>query len=94
MPTIDALVITPICPHTLSVRPLVVEGDSVIRIHIASPENPARLSLDGQTDYDVAAGESVEITRAAETARLVRLGTRSFLHVVRTRLGWGSGAGA
>lgn len=89
-PSIDALIITPICPHTLSVRPIVVEGDSRIIIAMAEPGTHARLSLDGQDDFDVTSTERVRVTRARETASLVRLRQRSFLSVVCARLGWGA----
>ncbi len=91
-PSIDALIITPICPHTLSVRPIVVEGHARITIGMAAPGVQARLSLDAQEDFDVSAAERVRVTRAAETVSLVRVRPHSFLRVVRAKLGWGAGA--
>lgn len=89
-PSIDALIITPICPHTLSVRPIVVEGSSRITLAMAVPGTQARLSLDAQDDFDVSSAERVRVTRAAETVSLVRVRQRSFLSVVCARLGWGA----
>ena len=69
---------------------IVVEGASRITIAMAEPGTHARLSLDGQDDFDVTSSEKIRVTRARETASLVRLRQRSFLSVVCARLGWGA----
>lgn len=91
LPALHALTVTPICPHTLSLRPVVAPDTTTIRLQIAG-HTPARLSLDGQCDVDLEPGERVIVTRADERTRLIRLSSRSPLGVARLRLGWGARA--
>lgn len=88
-PEVDVLVVTPVCPHTLTARPVVVSGDAVVAVEILSPSQEARCSVDGQESYQLKAGERVVARRAARRARLVRLSEPSFYSILRTKLAWG-----
>jgi len=88
-PTIQALIATPICPHTLAVRPLIFSKDEELKIEIVSEQSDVALTLDGQEGRRLVNGEKALFRRADETALLVCSGDRSFYEVLRTKLGWG-----
>jgi len=87
-PTVEALVINPICPHILSLRPLVVRADCAIEVVLRAEE--ATLTRDGQVGTDLQPGDSVHVVRAAHPARFVELAARNHFDTLRTKLGWGS----
>jgi NAD+ kinase len=88
-PTLDAVVLTPISPHKLANRPLVVSDRSSIEVRLrAGHESDAHLTLDGQRGFPLRAGDSVTITRSPRTIRLVKA-QRDYYEVLRTKLKWG-----
>ena len=88
-PTLDAVVLTPICPHMLTNRPLVVSDRSSIEVRLrAGRESDAHLTLDGQRGFPLRGGDSVTITRSPRTIRLVKA-QRDYFEVLRTKLKWG-----
>lgn len=90
MPGVDALVITAICPHTLAVRPIVVNGSAEILIERLPPYSDRVLvSYDGQVDTRLEAGAKIAIRRAPWQVRLVRLEKEGFFARVRQKLQWG-----
>jgi NAD+ kinase len=88
-PNMDALVVTPICPHTLSIRPVVLAGDHEVRVTLGAADGEGRLTVDGHEELAVASGDSIHITRSPHRTRLVRWGTRSFYSRLREKLEWG-----
>jgi NAD+ kinase len=91
VPTVDAFVVTPICPHTLAVRPIVVPDSCRITIEIVQPvgEDHVIVSYDGQVGEVLEAGMRVVVRRSAWDAQLVRLGTEGFFSRMRRKLQWG-----
>lgn len=91
VPSVDALVVTPICPHTLAVRPIVVPRAARITIDVLPPhtEEEVLVSYDGQVGEALEAGSRIVVTRGAWDARLVRLGTERFFARMRRMLQWG-----
>jgi NAD+ kinase len=87
MPSVDATVVTPICPHSLTHRPLIVGGDAHISVRLDSGANGA-LSVDGQVGTRVAHGDQIECCKAAYRVKLLRM-RRSFFEVLRSKLRWG-----
>jgi len=88
-PTLDAVVLTPICPHLLSNRPLVVSDRSSIEVRLrAGRESDAHLTLDGQRGFPLRGGDVVTVTRSSRTIRLVKA-QRDYFEVLRTKLKWG-----
>ena len=89
-PDVDAMVITPIAPHTLTNRPIVIPGDSTVRVQ---PNIEARdeivFTLDGQSTFPIHAGDEITVSRASRRLRLIRPSTRSYFEVLRTKLKWG-----
>ena len=90
-PGVDALVITPICPHSLSQRPIIVPGTAKITVKLADGERTSdvQMTLDGQLGVPLEPGERVEIRRAPYSVRLVRSPGKTFFAVMREKLGWG-----
>jgi len=88
MPTVSAFVITPVAPHSLTHRPLVVPDSAVVEILLRSVEEVAYLSLDGQPGLDLRDGDRVRCRRSEHRISLYRTDT-DFFHVLRTKLKWG-----
>jgi NAD+ kinase len=90
MPAVNAFVITPVAPHSLTHRPLVVPDSSVVELRLRSDEEVAYLSLDGQPGLDLKDGDRVRCRRSEHKVSLFRTET-DFFHVLRTKLKWGEG---
>lgn len=88
-PQVDVLIVTPICPHTLTARPVVVSGAATVTVKPLAGIEDVRLTVDGQESVPLEAGERVVVRRAASRARLVRLRPPSFYSILRTKLAWG-----
>ena len=90
VPTVDAIVVTAICPHTLAVRPLVLPATAVVTIQPIPPWTDEVLaSFDGQIGQPVQPGERLEVRRAERPIHLIRLGPESFFKRLRKKLHWG-----
>ncbi len=90
VPTVDAIVVTAICPHTLAVRPLVLPATAVVTIQPIPPWSDEVLaSFDGQVGSPIHAGERLEVRRADRPIHLIRLGPESFFKRLRKKLHWG-----
>jgi NAD+ kinase len=87
MPSVEAIVLTPICPHSLTHRPLVVGDDAKITVRLDSGADGV-LSVDGQVGMPVAQGDQIECRKADYRVRLLRM-HRPFFDVLRSKLRWG-----
>jgi NAD+ kinase len=89
-PALDALLLVPICPHTLSNRPLVVGGESLIEVRLCHQESDqVRLTCDGQTHLPLDGGARVLIRRSPHRARLLHPPGHDHFSILRAKLGWG-----
>ena len=88
MPSVDAFVVTPVCPHSLTHRPLVVTETSQIELRVETGEEQAFLSIDGQIGLPVQQGDRVLCQRAGHKVKLMRI-RRTFFDVLRNKLKWG-----
>jgi NAD+ kinase len=103
VPGVDALVITPICPHLLTLRPMVVPSASALTLRVEGPKadgqrsDPPRaglhhqtiLTVDGQQAVDLRLGDELRCHRSEFTVKLVRLGGNGFFDALRSKLKWG-----
>jgi NAD+ kinase len=91
MPTLNAIALVPICPHTLSNRPVVVDGDSHIGIVVRDCKlDHAQLTCDGQNNYDLRDGDRIEISKKDKPIRLIHPADHDYFHILRAKLRWGS----
>ena len=88
-PEMDAFLITPICPHTLSHRPLVLPSTVEVRCTLEGDTPEATLTVDGQVDRRLRPGDEVVFRSAPRPFRLVEAGRRSYYEVLREKLHWG-----
>ena len=88
-PDVDAMVVTPICPHLLTLRPIVVRGDSSLIVRIEGIPDVALLTIDGQQKVDLRRGDEIRCHRSSHTVKLVRLGDSGFFDALRNKLSWG-----
>jgi NAD+ kinase len=89
-PAVDALLLTPIAPHMLTNRPIVVPASSEIRIRpaVGASNDEIFVTIDGQSGHDLRADDVVVVQRAARSVRLVRALTRTYFDVLREKLKW------
>jgi NAD+ kinase len=86
-PDTNLLLITPICPHILYSRSFVTKADSVVKAVIDEDfQHNAIVALDGQEGHDIRGGDVVEIKRSAYTTKLVRMNSRNFFNILRTKI--------
>ncbi|HKJ25814.1 MAG TPA: NAD(+)/NADH kinase [Myxococcota bacterium] len=88
-PGVDAIVLSPISPHTLTQRPLVLPADREIEIHPQQPHESLQLTIDGQEGTRLADGDVVRIARSSHPAHLVVSPFRTRFDILRTKLHWG-----
>jgi len=79
--------LTPICPHSLTQRPVVLPGE--FSIEMKTPKNPALIIIDGQDMHELDAGESIHIQLATKTAKLIHREEFNYFDVLKEKLGWG-----
>jgi NAD+ kinase len=87
-PDLDAIVITPLCAHTLSQRPIVVPGDHPLDLWLEAGDPPGLVAVDGQELREMAPGQRLRVTAAAVPFPLIRVGLRSYYERLRDLLGW------
>lgn len=88
-PDVDAMVATPICPHLLTLRPIVVRGDAVLGVRVVGIPNLALLTVDGQRAVELQLYDEIRCHRSPYRVNLVRLKEGGFFEALRTKLSWG-----
>lgn len=88
-PVVEAFVITPICPHTLTNRPLVIPNTSKIELDFRADDETVFLTLDGQVGVELKHEDRVVVTQAATRLRLVRPARKTYFEILRNKLKWG-----
>ncbi len=89
MPNISATVVTPICPHLLTLRPIVVPSSSTVCVHVVGVPNETYLTVDGQEAVNVHLGDHVHCRRSEYSVRLLRHQPNGLFNVLRSKLKWG-----
>ena len=87
-PGLDALILTPICPHTLSNRPLVIPAGCEVELAVTENSHGAALTIDGQVFQELAEGDRVIVRLSEERLNLVRSSGHSYYRTLREKLGW------
>jgi NAD+ kinase len=92
-PSLSSLLVSPISPHTLSNRPVVLRPDAVVRIAIPRGQQDVVLTIDGQEGMPLAGGDAIVVRRGRRPISLVRSPERTHYDVLRSKLGWGAWRG-
>lgn len=85
-PLLNCLIITPICPHTLAARSVIVRSDSVVTVNVEANHKDVMLTIDGQIGFPLASNDRLEVVESDLKARFVRLHGRNFFNILNTRL--------
>jgi NAD+ kinase len=88
-PTLRALVLAPICPHMLTLRPLVIPDAAKVEIVQASPDENAHLTMDGQVGFTLRHRDVIEVGRSDHTIKLIKAPGKSYFQILRAKLKWG-----
>jgi NAD+ kinase len=86
---VNAMVVTPICPHLLTIRPLVVQGDAAIQLKVEGVPDQMYITVDGQEALLITVGDEVHCKRSQYSVRLIRMHEGGFFDVLRSKLSWG-----
>lgn len=89
MPSVNATVVTPICPHLLTLRPIVVPGESTVSVHVVGVPNEIYLTVDGQEAVELQLGDHVHCRKSENSVRLLRHQPNGLFNVMRSKLKWG-----
>lgn len=89
-PQVDVIIVTPICPHTFTARPVLVAGTATVTVEAADRAEEASLTVDGQESHMLRNGDRVIVRRAEVRTRLVRRAPLNFYSILRAKMGWGA----
>ena len=88
-PQVKALVLTPICPHTFNIRPMVISEEDAVHIHIEAGHPDIFVTFDGQKSYQIADEDEVVVQKGKEPARIVKFGDKDYYQTMKEKL-WGN----
>ena len=89
-PSIDCVVVTPICPHALTQRPIVVPGDQTLTVKLSGAVSDVYVTFDGQEGHPLKQGDRLEVQKSANRVYLVRNQSLDYLAILREKLHWGA----
>jgi NAD+ kinase len=89
MPSVNAMLVTPICPHLLTIRPIVVPGDATISVQVVGVPNEIYLTVDGQEAVQLKLNDYIHCQRSEASVRLLRSRPNGLFSVLRSKLKWG-----
>jgi len=89
VPNVDALIVSPVCPHLLTLRPIVMRGDCNLSLSVEGIPDQTYLTVDGQEAIPLKVGDELRCCRSEHGVRLVRMGAAGFFDVLRSKLKWG-----
>jgi NAD+ kinase len=88
-PAVESFVVTPICPHTLTNRPLVIPDSATIDVDFKAEDDAVFLTLDGQVGIELVRGDHIRVRKAPEKLLLVRPARKTYYQILRNKLKWG-----
>lgn len=89
LPSVDAMIVTPIAPHMLNSRPLVIPSSALVEVQFEYREEPIHLTADGQVGEELRPGDTVTIRKSGRSIELIRSPRRDFFEILRSKLRWG-----
>jgi NAD+ kinase len=88
-PALKTILLTPICPFTLTNRPIILQDDAVIDIRLGTKASEVWLTFDGQVGYPLNAGDLVRVQKTVKSIRLIKTPFKNYFEILRTKLKWG-----
>ena len=88
-PSLNNIIMNPICPHTLTNRPLVLPDSVIVKVVLKSATQDVHITLDGQVEKPLRAEDVVEAKKAKSYIYLIKSPHRTYFELLRTKLGWG-----
>ncbi|MGQ9631174.1 MAG: NAD(+)/NADH kinase [bacterium] len=88
-PSLDIIILTPICPHTLTARPLILPADGTLSVEVSSKHNRITLTIDGQTHFPLENGDTIIVRKSERRIKLVKPRGSSYFDVLKAKLKWG-----
>jgi len=88
-PDLNSIIVTPICPHTLTNRPVILPENAIVKVVLWTKEKGATLTMDGQDSFTLRSGDTVTINKSRFFTNLIVSPHRDYLEILRTKLGWG-----
>ncbi len=85
-PKVKVLLLTPICPHTFNVRPMIIDENEEVCVHIAAVHQDILLTFDGQESFRLLPGDEVVVRKSQTRARIIKFEDKNFYHTMRTKL--------
>lgn len=85
-PNVRALIVTPICAHTFNMRPLVINEDDIVHVHIAAVHQDIIVTFDGQESFRLLPGDEIIVRKSEEQARIVKFEDKDYYQILRTKL--------
>jgi NAD+ kinase len=89
MPEMEGMILNPICPHTLTARPVVIPGDDRVSIRVLPTDHAASLTIDGQVHLELDEKTEITVRKAGYSIHSVSFSDSSFFDVLRKKLRWG-----
>jgi Predicted sugar kinase len=89
-PDLNSIIVTPICPHTLTNRPVILPENAIVKVVLWTKEKGATLTMDGQDSLTLRSGDIVTINKSRFFTNLIVSPHRDYLEILRTKLGWGA----
>jgi NAD+ kinase len=89
LPVLNTIILNPICPHTLTNRPVILPETAVLKVVLWTREAGATMSCDGQVTYNLKPGDSITVRKSDCVANLIVSPRRDYLQILRSKLGWG-----
>lgn len=87
MPECSVIILTPICPHSLTFRPMIIEGSQTLKINVIN--GVARMAVDGQSFINAPTGSEVSVKKAEKPVRVARFNDKTYFDILHKRLNWG-----
>ncbi len=88
-PSLNLISLTPICPHTLTNRPIIIPDESIIKVTLRSESEDVFLTVDGQVGIKIHTNDSIEIRKSPKTISLIRTPFRNYFEILKQKLKWG-----
>lgn len=88
-PSLSVILVTPICPHSLTNRPLILPGSAQVEVEIPKVEDEVIVTVDGQVSETLLSGDIVKVSQAGQTVKFVVSQEKSYFDILRTKLNWG-----